>query len=145
MDKNLITTFFSEDHDRLDGVFVRFQNCKDSDPAAAATLLAAFTSGLLRHIDWEEQILFPLFEARTGSSMGPTQVMRFEHGQIKSLLESIGQKLGPEQDTRTDEQMLLRVLGEHNMKEEQILYPAIDNQLTAPEVVGVFDRIKVSL
>ncbi len=145
MDKNLITSFFEEDHDKLDALFSKFQATRQTEPAAAGDLLGRFIHGLLRHIDWEEQILFPLFEANVGSAMGPTQVMRFEHGQIKNLLESIRLKLSGATDSADDEKTLLNVLGEHNWKEEHILYPAIDNQLTSRQVGDVFDRIKAAM
>ncbi len=143
--ENLITSFFEDDHDKLDAQFTKFQAARQAEPAAAQELLGRFSRGLLRHIDWEEQILFPIFEANGGSAMGPTQVMRFEHGQIKNLLESIRLKVEGAADSSEDEKTLLNVLGEHNWKEEHILYPAIDNQLTSRQVGEVFDRIKATM
>ena len=142
---NSITSFFEEDHDRLDSLFTKFQVNKHADRAAAAELFGSFTNGLLRHIDWEEQILFPLFEASAGSAIGPTQVMRSEHSQIKNGLEQIRLKVSAGTDSTGDEQMLLSLLGEHNYKEEQILYPSMDRQLTSRQVGEVFERIKASL
>ncbi len=145
LENNLITSFFEEDHDQLDSVFSRFRTKKHAEPAAAGSLLAQFTSGLHRHIHWEEQILFPLFESKTGSTSGPTQVMRLEHIQIKDLLESIRVKVSEGMDSSEDEKMLLNVLGEHNWKEEHILYPAIDSHLSSRQIADVFDRIKTSM
>jgi len=73
---------------------------------------------------WEEEILFPLFEKKTGMQFGPTYVMRNEHKEIAAHLESIHkkvQKADPSSDR--EEQKLLEVLGAHNQKEEAILYP----------------------
>ena len=143
--EKLITSFFEDDHDKLDALFTRFQSQKQAEPASATELLGRFVHGLLRHIEWEEQILFPIFETKVGSAMGPTQVMGFEPGQIKNLLESIRQKMDAAADSSEDERTLLNVLGEHNWKEEHILYPAIDSQLTSRQVGEVFDRIKASM
>jgi hemerythrin superfamily protein len=52
-----------------------------------------------------------------------------EHGQIKNFLEMIGEKVLAENLEGLEEAEigLLEVLGSHNQKEENILYPAIDN------------------
>jgi len=43
---------------------------------------------------WEEELLFPMWEEKTGMiEDGPTPVMRFEHDQIKQLLDTIHQKV----------------------------------------------------
>ena len=60
-----------------------------------------FKFGLHRHIAWEEEILFPLFEEKTGmTDGGPTFVMREEHRQIKALWRSTQkvQRQNPESD-----------------------------------------------
>ena len=142
---NSVSSFFEEDHDRLDALFTRFLTLKCEEPGEAIELLRKFTDGLLRHIEWEEQILFPLFEANVGHSGGPTEVMRLEHSQIKQLLERIRQDITSGTDSAEYEQRLLSVLGEHNWKEENILYPAMDNQLTSRQLAEVFDRINATI
>ena len=74
---------------------------------------------------------------------GPTFVMRNEHKEIKEHLESIHKKV-QEADRRSDreEEKLLEVLGGHNLKEEEILYPAIDRSLTPGELESVFAAIQ---
>ncbi|MCC7343822.1 MAG: hemerythrin domain-containing protein [Deltaproteobacteria bacterium] len=135
MEERNITQFFERDHDRLDALFGQFQKGKRSDFPAAKRAFKEFLTGLQRHIVWEEELLFPAFEQATGMrNVGPTAVMRMEHRQIHQCLEEIHQKVrvqDPESDA--EEARLLAVLGQHNMKEEQILYPAID-RMVAPEV-----------
>lgn len=123
-----ITTHFAADHDRLDALFTEFQALKRKDPAAAKEKFKGFLKGLTRHIVWEEDVLFPLFEQKTGmSDSGPTAVMRMEHRQIKGHLDAIHDKVRvADPDSDASEKALLEVLKDHNMKEEQILYPAID-------------------
>jgi hemerythrin-like domain-containing protein len=78
---------------------------------------------------WEEELLFPMWEEKTGMvEDGPTPVMRFEHEQIQKLLDAIYLKV-ESQDLNSDqeEQALLNLLSSHNRKEERALYPAIDN------------------
>jgi hemerythrin-like domain-containing protein len=96
---------------------------------------------------WEEDLLFPLWEEKTGmSDGGPTFVMRHEHRQIGQLLESIHDKVARQDpDSDQEEQLLLNVLGSHNMKEERVLYPSIDNVISAEERDTVFQNMKTIL
>ena len=143
MSEQGIKTYFEADHDRLDGLLKRFQELKRTDFTKAKEHFREFKFGLQRHIIWEEEILFPLFEQKTGMTMGPTEVMRIEHRQIRNHLEAIHRKVqeqNPESDQ--EEQMLLSVLSAHNQKEESILYPAIDRSMTGAECASVFAAMK---
>jgi iron-sulfur cluster repair protein YtfE (RIC family) len=133
-EQKTICEFYEQDHDRLDELFKTFQKLKRSDFAKAKEAFKAFKFGLQRHIVWEEDVLFPLWEEKTGMSEGgPTFVMRAEHRQIGQQLEAIHGKVADQNpDSDQEEQALLDLLGPHNMKEERVLYPAID-QLTSPE------------
>jgi iron-sulfur cluster repair protein YtfE (RIC family) len=60
---------------------------KLADVERAESIFLSFKSELERHIIWEEDILFPVFEKKTGiKDGGPTSVMRMEHIQIKNHL-----------------------------------------------------------
>ncbi|MFI5361049.1 MAG: hemerythrin domain-containing protein [Elusimicrobiota bacterium] len=133
MTTSTITEQFAADHDRLDALFTDFQSLKRKDPAAAKEKFKAFLKGLTRHIVWEEDVLFPVFEKRTGmKDFGPTAVMRQEHRQIKGHLDAIHDKVrAADPNSDAAENALLDVLKAHNMKEEQMLYPAIDQGLDA--------------
>ena len=126
----------SVDHDRLDNIFEEFKSLKKDDMNRAKTLFLDFKAGLQKHIVWEEDILFPIFERGTGMhDTGPTAVMRMEHRHIKNFLEEIGEKIlvGELEGIDEAEIGLLEVLGSHNQKEENILYPAIDNLTSEQE------------
>ena len=72
-EQKTICEFFEQDHDRLDELFKTFQKMKRSDFAKAKEAFKAFKVGLQRHIVWEEDLLFPLWEEKTGmSEEGPT-------------------------------------------------------------------------
>jgi iron-sulfur cluster repair protein YtfE (RIC family) len=71
-----ISHHYGQDHDRLDDLFRQFQALKLSDRESAGRAFQEFKAGLERHIAWEEEILFPAFENKTGQTSGPTQVMR---------------------------------------------------------------------
>lgn len=76
-------------------------------------------------------MLFPAFENATGMTQGPTQVMRMEHGQMRELTEQMNQALAA-QDADAfagAAETLLILMQQHNMKEENILYPMCDQAL----------------
>lgn len=136
--------FMGEDHDRLDGIFKEFQKVKNTDLGKAQMLFHEFKVGLQRHIVWEEEILFPLFENQAGMrEAGPTAMMRREHKEIKHFLEGIHQRL-TSSDVQTGEleEKLIGVLTEHNNKEESILYPWIDSSVNEQEKRRAFTNME---
>jgi iron-sulfur cluster repair protein YtfE (RIC family) len=143
-EQKTICEFYEQDHDRLDELFKTFQKLKRSDFAKAKEAFKAFKFGLQRHIVWEEDVLFPLWEEKTGMSEGgPTFVMRAEHRQIGQQLEAIHGKVADQNpDSDQEEQALLDLLGPHNMKEERVLYPAIDQLTSAEDRETVFRNMK---
>lgn len=130
-----IEEFYSHDHDDLDGYLKEFQRLKRVDFMKAKPFFRSFKFGLQRHILWEEEILFPFFEQKTGmKDGGPTAVMRHEHVLIKQALESLHAKVrNADPDSEAEEKELIGLLSEHNMKEEHILYPAIDKLASLEE------------
>jgi regulator of cell morphogenesis and NO signaling len=143
-EQKTISEFYEQDHDRLDELFKTFQKLKRSDFAKAKESFKEFKFGLQRHIVWEEDVLFPLWEEKTGMSEGgPTFVMRAEHRQIGQQLEAIHRKVQDQNpDCEQEERGLLDLLGSHNMKEERVLYPAIDQLTSAQERETVFQNMK---
>ncbi len=144
MQQPSISAVFEEDHDRLDALFGTFQAEKRRDFTKAKAAFKEFKVGLQRHIVWEEEILFPLWEQKTGMvEGGPTAVMRMEHQQIHECLEAVHKKvqdLNPNSDG--EERDLLRLLEAHNLKEERVLYPGIDQVLDQTERNKVFADMK---
>jgi uncharacterized protein (DUF2249 family)/hemerythrin-like domain-containing protein len=144
MSTQSITDSYGHDHDRLDGLFQQYRKWKRTDYPTAADSFRQFKRGLERHIAWEEEILFPQFEAKTGMrGTGPTEAMRFEHRQIKHRLGQIVAKLHQgDPETDVEEAALFELLSAHNQKEEAILYPACDEFLDEAEHRAVFERME---
>ncbi len=84
------------------------------------------------HFATEEQLLFPAFEAASGSSAGPTQVMRMEHTQMNGLLRALDEAVAARDADAFagNADTLLILMQQHNMKEENILYPMCDQALS---------------
>lgn len=142
-----VTEALAWDHDRLDtleqGAFELFAG---GDPQGARVRWAEFTLGLRRHIRFEEETLFPTFEEELGvpADNGPTGVMRGEHREIERLIDLIGRAFagdGAALPLRSD---LHGVLGEHNTKEEHMLYPGTDGCLGPEERDALVARIQAS-
>ncbi len=136
----------SWDHDRLDALEARAFGARDQgDLAEATALYSVFALGLRRHIRFEEELLFPEFEASAGfsSAMGPTAVMRDEH---REILECLGRIEGVIGDSASGvdsiRHALHSVLGNHNLKEENIVYPGTDQALTPLERDALVARIQ---
>lgn len=142
-----VTSFYAVDHDDIDGLLDEFRAARNGDRPAAIALFREFKGRLERHIGWEDDILFPLFERLSGmQDNGPTVVMRREHRIIRALLDSIDATL--QQDHASidaDESDLLEVLAAHNMKEENILYPLIDRQISAADREALFTRMRAEI
>jgi len=138
-----ILEFMGQDHDRLDKLFEEFRK-QHADLPKSKLLFHDFKIGLQRHIVWEEEILFPIFENKTGMrDTGPTAVMRTEHREIKALLEKIHNNIMKgDGEIELLEAGLIEILTEHNNKEESILYPWIDSETGEQEREEIFIKMK---
>ncbi len=144
-----ITNFMSEDHDRLEAIFKQFQHSKKIDPNLSNKLFYDFKIGLQRHIVWEEEILFNYLENKkkalksSASNSNPIALLRMHHTQIKDYLDKIHKKL-EDMDMNTDqlESWLIELLNEHNIQEEDIVYPWIDEELSERDIEEAFYRMK---
>lgn len=129
-----ISTEFAADHRHCDHLFAAAeQSAASGDWPAADSQFDVFAGALEHHFTVEEQGLFPAFEARTGMTMGPTQVMRMEHLQMRKLLadmrDAIAKRNGDGYLGLSETLMML--MQQHNIKEEQILYRMADQALGA--------------
>ena len=116
----------SGDHRHCDDLFSAVESAVSAGQWAVATeAFANYRKAMLAHFEAEEKVLFPVFEERTGMRMGPTQVMRNEHAQMRELIEAAGagvaEKDGEEYGGYAE--TLLIMMQQHNMKEENGLYP----------------------
>jgi uncharacterized protein (DUF2249 family)/hemerythrin-like domain-containing protein len=144
-DHREISEALAWDHDRLDALEVRaFERHGAGDAEGARAAWAEFAVGLRRHIRFEEEIVFPAFEERTGvpPGQGPTAVMRAEHREIEGLLEDVERALAGMGAPLPFRDRLHEVLGEHNLKEEQVLYPLTDESLGPDERDALVARIQ---
>jgi len=123
--------FFTDDHHRCDELWAAVEAAADrGDEAATREAFAKFEAALRRHLEMEEQVLFPEFEQATGMTMGPTQVMRAEHAQMRGVLDQMARAADRDLDQLIEHgDTLLMLTQQHNAKEEGVLYPMVQAHL----------------
>ena len=127
-----ITSAMQHHHKLCDDDFADAEDAaRKGDWAACAATYGKFRTEMLAHFGVEEEVLFPAFEQRTGMAGGPTAVMRMEHVQMRTLLEQLQRALdaGSLDDFLGLGETLNVLVQQHNMKEEQMLYPMCDRAL----------------
>src|SRR5262245_36352884 len=132
---NTITGFFQRDHREIDALYRRaLERAREGETGRALADFDEYDRNLERHIRWEEELVFPAFEEASGlRGVGPTEIMRAEHREIRALKQRLRAEIaalrGPADRSaplwRTS-RSLETVLGEHNAKEEAVLYLACD-------------------
>lgn len=130
-----IRDFMARDHLFCDGIFDRAERMATGQEwDDAVTAFAQFRTLVLKHFDAEETVLFPAFEERSGMRNGPAQVMRGEHVQIRQLMEAASAALADRdrEDYAGYAETLLIMVQQHNLKEENMLYPLCDQFLNDP-------------
>jgi iron-sulfur cluster repair protein YtfE (RIC family) len=127
-----ISQFMQQHHRDCDDLFARAEaSATDGDWSNTASHWAGFCQLMEYHLRMEEEVLFPAFEAQTGQTQGPTMVMRMEHQQVRALLAEMSSCLEGQNQERFLglAESLMVLIQQHNMKEEQMLYPMTDRAL----------------
>ena len=131
-----ISQFMTDEHRACDTTFAQAeQAAANGDWETAEKAFLAFSNETLTHFKREEDELFPTFEAHSGNTEGPTQVMRYEHEQVRGLIGKLAEALeAQDKDAYLSlcESMMI-LLQQHNMKEEQMLY-AMCERLLPPDL-----------
>ena len=127
--------FFTTDHRACDALWAELESAASAgDRKRTDELFAEFDKAMRRHFEMEEQVLFPaLEEAMNMPNMGPVQVMRGEHEQMRAVLDQMREELaGGDPEAMLDHgDTLLMLIQQHNVKEENILYPMAEQSLSA--------------
>jgi iron-sulfur cluster repair protein YtfE (RIC family) len=138
-----IAEFMTEDHKACDYKFADAEEAALADDwSKAEAAFHAFRDDMARHFRMEEEVLFPALKSAGGPS-GPVHIMLMEHAQIKELLKQMGAAV-ERKDTQEYgglSETLLMVMQQHNNKEENILYPIMD-QILANEREALFGRMQ---
>ena len=139
-----VTSYLAWDHDRLDQALRSVSAAvKNGRFEEASARYDRFESGLRRHLRVEEELIFPVFEARSGMA-GPTDVMRDEHRHVRQALDVMrrGLQLSDAGGYEDGLRFFDSVLPDHNAKEEHILYPTLDRLLRPAERAALVSRLQ---
>jgi len=133
------------DHKACDNTFVEFENAIAAENwSELAISWKLFSKQLTHHFEMEETVLFPEFEAATGMTQGPTAVMRAEHVQMRSLMAEIDAAVEAQDADHCQgvADTLMIMIQQHNMKEEQMLYPMADQHVDSTQVISSMKSIQ---
>lgn len=129
-----IADLLSHHHSACDEAFAQAETAvEEAGWTLAGCAFQRFVTLIEQHFSAEETLLFPAFEQATGMAGGPTSVMRMEHEQMRGLFAEMQAAVCGQRgdDFLGDAQTLLILMQQHNMKEENILYPMCDQVLAA--------------
>lgn len=141
-----LSSVLAQDHRACDDIFAEAEQAAGAgDFAAAQALFARFRAAMERHMGLEEETLFPAFEDKTGNDGGPTVVMRHEHDAMRKLLAQMADAIAQGQGEHYLGlgETLLVLLQQHNIKEENVLYPMMD-QMLAMEAIDMLADLKTA-
>lgn len=127
-----ITEFLAAEHRACDDGFAATEDAAHAgDLTRCRANFQRFLAAMEHHFQKEEAMLFPAFEQATGNTMGPTRVMRLEHQQMRETLAEMSGALagGDLENFLGQAEALLILMQQHNIKEEQMLYPMCDRFL----------------
>ena len=143
----IISSYMRHEHRECDELFSTAEKSViDGNFEEAEKQFLLFADETLRHFKKEEETLFPTFEEISGSTEGPTMVMRHEHEQVRGL---IGKMAGAIESKDMDaylsmaESMMI-LLQQHNMKEEQMLYAMCDRMIPQDKKEKTLEKMKAT-
>jgi len=128
-----IKEFLAADHRNCDNFFALMEEKAMESLSGAKEACEAFGRETERHFQMEERVMFAEFERKTGMTEGPTAMMRHEHAQMRNLIKQMCEAIdaGDKDKFFGSSETLMILLQQHNMKEEQMLYPMAQQHLSA--------------
>ena len=133
-----ISEFMTRDHRRCDVLMAEAEAAaEDNDWGKTEQLTRKYVEAMEHHFTMEEQVLFPAFEEQTGIIQGPTMIMKSEHRQMRGLMAQLQHAMErrDESEYLDTSETLLIMMQQHNMKEEGMLYPMSDEQLSGVDKI----------
>jgi regulator of cell morphogenesis and NO signaling len=142
--KHSVSAVLSE-HDELEEQFDRHQRALlTRDIAAADATIGTFENALQRHIEYEEQVLLPLYAEKKAEIEGATlPIFYAEHRKLREMCANLRRKTAGLYDSPDvlgsilklfDEETLFKGLFSHHaLREKNLLFPRLDAYTTESE------------
>lgn len=124
----------THDHRQCDDLFVEIeQTVMQKAWEEAESVSLTFERAMMRHFGIEEEQLFPAMEQASAQANAPVRVMTMEHDQMRHLIAKLRSAIGEREKERAlgISETLLVTMQQHNMKEENVLYPMADRLVPA--------------
>ena len=142
-----IKEYLTTDHRKCDELFASMEHKASQSLSDAKEMVKEFVYETDRHFQLEERVMFEEFEQKTGMTQGPTQMMRHEHSQMRALMKDLLDAIDENNNDKffgTSETLMI-LMQQHNMKEEQMLYPMAEQHLSAQSdrIVEMMDSLVV--
>ncbi len=143
-----ITACMQNDHVDIDRIAERVAAAATAgDHAGLEREGTLFLQRLERHIEVEENLLFPAFEERTGmTAAGPSVQMREEHVEMQEPLRRMREAVAANDAAgwQRASKALFEMLVPHNQKEEQMMYPMLDDAMGA-DAAALLAEVRVAV
>ena len=138
-------------HEDLDELFFSHQEALLAlNIYSAERLLRIYDEKLLRHMEDEERLLIPVYRDRAGAIPGgPAELFLGEHRKMKEFIKEFyatlatleaegGRPLRRAIVGLLDRQFMYKhLVGHHDLREKNVLYPALDRVTSAEERVAL--------
>ncbi len=141
----IISSYLRGEHRECDELFtIAEKSVIDGDFEKAEKDFLLFSNDTLTHFKKEEEELFPTFEEITGSTEGPTKIMRYEHEQMRGLIGKMAEALEKKDKDAylSIAESMMILLQQHNMKEEQMLYAMCDRTIPQDKKESIIETMK---
>jgi regulator of cell morphogenesis and NO signaling len=132
MDNVSLDDALTEDHVQLDGLFRRVRRAVELQDPAAESARTGFERRLLRHMTWEEEILFPaLRAAQAGYPEKKIESLVIDHARIREKLQELAEAIRGRDWTPAAGAVedLWVLLEGHNRDEEKGVYTDADRRI----------------
>ncbi|MHC4207675.1 MAG: hemerythrin domain-containing protein [Planctomycetota bacterium] len=141
-----VLKIMDKEHEGLESLFDQILIHIKNNSDQSIEIFSEFKRNLQKHFQWEEKILFPLFEERAGlAGADTTFVLKNEHIQIKNMFINKIEVILNEKKY-SDITLLLIGLEEmlrmHRNMETDIFYPWFDDSLGVAEKERVLKILK---
>jgi hypothetical protein len=134
----------ADHHRQCDALFAAAEDAaqRGAWPAYRARV-AELRDALERRFEFEESSVFPVLEGASGLPAAPTEIMRREHAEMRSLLAALA-AAAPERDPegcRSELKALFGIFQRHNAREESVLYPACE-RILGPQASALANQVR---
>jgi len=143
---NDVLKLMDKDHENLAALIDQFLSHIKNNSDQSIDTFSILKQKVQKHFQWEEKVLFPLFERQTGlTGADTTFVLKNEHLQIKRMFIDKIEKLLSDKNFSEIQLLVVgleEMLGMHRNLETDVFYPWFDESLELKERERVLKLLK---